>query len=84
MLFRSLRRAGPRRLNSAVSHGPTMTLTFGRRLALVFGILARLDRPDPSPAPAAWVVGVKGVGFLLAILALAGSLRHAGRSQAKA
>jgi hypothetical protein len=26
---------------------------------------------------AAWVVGIKGAGFLLALLALAGSLRHA-------
>lgn len=42
-----------------------------------FGQLARLDQPDPSSLPAAWVVGIKGVGFLLAILALAGSLRQA-------
>ena len=37
-----------------------------------------LDQPDPSSLPAAWVVDIKGVGFLLAILALAGSLRQAG------
>jgi hypothetical protein len=43
-----------------------------------FGQLARLDQPDPSSLPAAWVVDIKGVGFLLAILALAGSLRQAG------
>jgi hypothetical protein len=41
-----------------------------------FGQLARLDQPDPS-VPAAWVVTIKGVGFLLAIVALAGSLRQA-------
>jgi hypothetical protein len=41
-----------------------------------FGQLIRIDQPDPSGVPAAWVVGIKGVGILLAIVALAGSLRH--------
>jgi hypothetical protein len=42
-----------------------------------FGQLAHLDEPDPSSLPPEWVVGIKGVGFVLAILALAGSLRQA-------
>ena len=50
--------------------------TCGMAYPSFFGQLARLDQPDPSALPAAWVVGIKGVGFLLAILALAGSLRH--------
>ena len=52
-------------------------LTCGMAYTSFFGQLARLDQPDPSCLPAAWVVGIKGVGFLLAILALAGSLRQA-------
>jgi hypothetical protein len=52
-------------------------LTCGLAYTSFFGQLARLDQPDPSSLPAAWVVGIKGVGFLLAILALAGSLRQA-------
>jgi hypothetical protein len=54
-------------------------ITCGMAYTSFFGQLARLDQPDPSSLPAAWVVGIKGVGFLLAILALAGSLRQAGR-----
>jgi hypothetical protein len=52
-------------------------ITCGMAYTSFFGQLARLDQPDPSSLPAAWVVGIKGVGFLLAIVALAGSLRHA-------
>lgn len=59
-------------------------LTCGIAYNSFFGQLARLDQPDPSALPAAWVVGIKGVGTLLAIVALAGSLRHASRSQVKA
>jgi hypothetical protein len=54
-------------------------ITCGMAYTSFFGQLARLDRPDPSSLPAAWVVGIKGVGFLLAIVALAGSLRQARR-----
>lgn len=52
-------------------------VTCGMAYTSFFGQLTRLDQPDPSSLPAAWVVGIKGVGFLLAIVALAGSLRHA-------
>lgn len=52
-------------------------VTCGMAYGSFFGQLLRLDEADPAPIPAAWVVGIKGVGFLLAILALAGSLRHA-------
>lgn len=41
-----------------------------------FGQLSRLDEPDPGPLPTAWVVGIKGVGLLLALAALVGSLRR--------
>ena len=40
-----------------------------------FGQLSRLDLPDPSSLPSAWVVAAKGVGLLLAIAALIASLR---------
>ena len=40
-----------------------------------FGQLARLDQPDPSALPSAWVVAAKGVMLLLAFAALIGSLR---------
>jgi hypothetical protein len=40
-----------------------------------FAQLLKLD-PDPSPIPSAWVAVVKGVGFALAILALAVSLKQ--------
>ena len=52
-------------------------VTCGMAYTSFFGQLARLDQPDPSALPAAWVVGIKGVGFALAIVALAGSLRQA-------
>jgi hypothetical protein len=40
-----------------------------------FAQLLNLD-PDPGPIPSAWVAVVKGVGFALAILALAVSLKQ--------
>jgi hypothetical protein len=52
-------------------------VTCGMAYTSFFGQLLRLDEPDPSPLPTALVVGIKGVGFLLAIVALAGSLRQA-------
>jgi hypothetical protein len=57
-------------------------VTCGMAYTSFFGQLVRLNQPDPSGVPAAWVVGIKGVGFLLAILALAGSLRHADQKSA--
>lgn len=58
-----------------------MTLTFSRLAllgaCLLYGQLGRLGEPDPSSLPTAWVVAVKGIGFLLATVALAGSLRQA-------
>jgi hypothetical protein len=44
-------------------------------LGSFFGQLMRLDEPDPGPLPSTWVVAIKGVGLLLVIAALAGSLR---------
>ena len=52
-------------------------LTCGIAYNSFFGQLAHLDQPDPSALPATWVVGIKGVGSLLAIVALVGSLRQA-------
>ena len=52
-------------------------LTCGIAYNSFFGQLAHLDQPDPSSVPAMWVVGIKGVGSLLAILALVGALRQA-------
>jgi hypothetical protein len=54
-------------------------LTCGIAYNSFFGQLAHLDQPDPSALPATWVVGIKGVGSLLAVVALAGSLRQAPR-----
>lgn len=54
-------------------------VTCGMAYTSFFGQLVRLDQPDPSALPAPWVAGIKGVGFLLAIVALAGSLRHPQR-----
>jgi hypothetical protein len=56
-------------------------ITCGMAYTSFFGQLIRIDEPDPGPLPTAWVVGIKGVGFLLAIVALAGSLRHAAPVQ---
>lgn len=50
-------------------------LTCGMAYGSFFGQLLRLSEPDPAPIPTVWVVGIKGIGFLLAIVALAGSLR---------
>jgi hypothetical protein len=50
-------------------------LTCGMAYGSFFGQLMRLDEPDPSSVPTEWVVGIKGIGFLLAIAALVGSLR---------
>jgi hypothetical protein len=69
-----------RTAKDAATGRPWLTAAWGFTCGMAypsfFGQLARLDQPDPSSLPAAWVVGIKGVGFLLAILALAGSLRH--------
>jgi hypothetical protein len=54
-------------------------LTCGMAYGSFFGQLTRLDIADPAPIPTAWVVAIKGIGFLLAIVALVGSLRTANR-----
>jgi hypothetical protein len=59
-------------------------LTCGIAYNSFFGQLAHMDQPDPSALPSTWVIGVKGVGILLAIVALVGSLRQARQSQAEA
>jgi hypothetical protein len=56
-------------------------ITCGMAYTSFFGQLMRIDEPDPGPLPTAWVVSIKGVGFLLAIVALAGSLRQAAPVQ---
>lgn len=35
----------------------------------------RAGKIDPAPVPSEWVLAVKGIGFLLAIVGLAGALR---------
>lgn len=64
----------PRRRERAARGG--LGFTCGMAYSSFFGQLIRIDQPDPFGVPAAWVVGSKGVGILLAIVALAGSLRH--------
>ena len=59
-------------------------LTCGIAYNSFFGQLAHLDQADPSALPSTWVVGIKGIGSLLAIVALVGALRQAPRSQARA
>ena len=56
--------------------------TCGMAYGSFFGQLIRLDEPDPAPIPSTWVVAIKGVGFLLAIAALVGSLRSTKKAQA--
>src|SRR5262245_1014182 len=50
-------------------------LTCGMAYGSFFGQLMRVHEPDPSNVPTVWVVAIKGIGFLLSIVALAGSLR---------
>jgi hypothetical protein len=40
-----------------------------------FGEILHLDTPDPAPIPTGWVAAIKGIGFLLAIVALIGALK---------
>jgi hypothetical protein len=58
---------------------PYLTLAWGVALGMAynsfFGQLMRLDQPDPAPIPAVWVVTIKGIGMLLIIAGLIGSLR---------
>jgi len=49
--------------------------TCGMAYPSFFAQLLNLD-PDPGPIPSAWVAVIKGVGFALAILALAVSLKR--------
>lgn len=50
--------------------------TCGMAYSSFFAQLARLNEPDPAPIPSTWVAIIKGLGFALAILALAGSLKR--------
>jgi hypothetical protein len=52
--------------------------TCGMAYSSFFNQLMSLDRPDPAPIPSVWVAAIKGVGFVLAIAALVGSLRQDG------
>jgi hypothetical protein len=49
--------------------------TFGMAYSSFFSQLGRLSEPDPAPIPSTWVAVIKGVGLVLAILALIGSLK---------
>jgi hypothetical protein len=50
-------------------------VTVGMAYASFFGQLQHLSEPDPAPIGAGWVVGIKGVGLLLAIGGLAVTLK---------
>lgn len=50
-------------------------VTAGMAYVSFFGQLQRLSEPDPAPIGAAWVVGIKGIGLLLAITALVVTLK---------
>jgi hypothetical protein len=50
-------------------------VTCGMGYYSFFGQLQNLDLPDPAGIPAIWVAVIKGVGFTLAIVALAGALK---------
>jgi hypothetical protein len=50
--------------------------TCGMAYSSFFAQLGRLNEPDPAPIPSTWVAVIKGVGFALAILALAASLKR--------
>jgi hypothetical protein len=40
-----------------------------------FAAILHLDMPDPAPIPTVWVATIKGIGFMLAIVALIGALK---------
>jgi hypothetical protein len=50
--------------------------TCGMAYSSFFSQLGRLNEPDPAPIPSTWVAVIKGVGLVLAILALIGSLKQ--------
>ena len=52
-------------------------VTAGMAYLSFFGQLQRMSEPDPAPIGAAWVVGVKGIGLLLAIAGLLVTLKTA-------
>jgi hypothetical protein len=70
-VWRTAKSIEPGRRYLAAAWGFTCGMAFNS----FFGQLMRLDQPDPSYVPAVWVVSIKGIGFLLAIAALVGSLR---------
>ena len=41
-----------------------------------FGQITSLDVADPAPIPTEWVAVIKGVGLILSVLALIGSLKQ--------
>lgn len=53
--------------------------TCGMAYLSFFSQITSLDQPDPAPIPSGWVAVIKGIGFVLAILALIGSLREEKR-----
>jgi hypothetical protein len=57
--------------------------TCGLAFSSFFGQLQRLrlNEIDPAPIPSSWVAVIKGIGLLLAILALAVSLKRLPESQ---
>lgn len=64
-----------------------LTAAWGIALGMVFlsffGHLhdLRAGKIDPAPVPSEWVLAVKGLGFLLVILGLVGSLRKIPESE---
>jgi hypothetical protein len=69
--YRAARNIEAGRLYLATAWGVALGMAYGS----FFGQLMRLDEPDPGPLPSTWVVTIKGVGLLLVIAALIGSLR---------
>lgn len=50
-------------------------VTAGMAYGSFFGQLISLNEPDPAPIGTAWVVGIKGLGLLLAIITLVITLK---------
>src|SRR5262245_54187813 len=51
-------------------------VTCGMAYGSFFSSALHLDVPDPGPLPTVAVAAIKGVGFVLAIVALIGALKH--------
>jgi hypothetical protein len=63
------------RLENARYLAAAWGITCGMAYGSFFGTLLHLDVPDPAPVAPVWVATIKGVGFVLAIVALIGALR---------